>query len=125
MNQPAHEFQWTKHPEATAIVNQALTEAVHSSPWLAAFQANLLSATGTRLFDWLDRITVSSPPAELQKLGFLPLQIPSNLQTDPVIWRHSAAKLPDVLSASQLSPSAKRLVAIKVESIIDFWFPTN
>jgi hypothetical protein len=120
MTPASGDFQWSKHPEATEKVLSALQEALNAVPWLQKFQADLHQQTGTRLLDWVDRIVVPSTADDLKKLGFEPLPVSSDSADSPRLWRHSKAKLPDVISRDTLSPSTPRWLALKVESIIDF-----
>lgn len=120
MTSASGDFQWSKHPEATNKVLSALQEALHAVPWLQKFQADLHQQTGTRLLDWVDRIVVPSTAEDLKKMGFEPLSVSSDSADSPQLWRHSKAKLPDVISRAALSPSTPRWLALKVESTIDF-----
>jgi hypothetical protein len=120
MTPASGDFQWSKHPEATEKVLSALQEALNAVPWLQKFQADLHQQTGTRLLDWVDRIVVPSTADDLKKLGFEPLPVSSDSADSPRLWRHSKAKLPDVIRRETLSPSTPRWLALKVESIIDF-----
>lgn len=114
------DFQWTKHPEATEAVLSALSDAEKASPWLLRFKSELYEHTGTRLLDWIDRIVARQSPAELQHLGFAIVRVSSDSSDSPPLWRHTQAKLPDVISRHSLPSQSTAWLAIKVESVVDF-----
>lgn len=120
MTNAAGDFQWSKHPEATEVVVAALKDALDASAWLQKFRADLYEHTGTRLLDWIDRIVVKKEPQTLHNLGFAPVRVPSDAPDSPPLWRHQLAKLPDVISHTSLSESAPCVLALKVESVVDF-----
>jgi hypothetical protein len=121
MNTPATEspeFTWTKHPEATQQIQAALAEALKNCPSLNLLSHDLHQGSGTKLFDWIDRISVNQSADALQQLGFE--TFPNDM---PGLRRHREAKLPDVIeSAIPLSTALNqpRIIAIKVESLVDF-----
>jgi hypothetical protein len=104
---------WSTHPEATELVHLGLQNLTKKSSWLGHFSERLKCETGTRLFDWIDRITIDCDAAHLKSLGFAEYASPG----EPVIFRHSKALLPSVLVRQA---AGRDLVSIKVDSIIDF-----
>jgi hypothetical protein len=104
---------WTTHPEATQLLQLGLQKLLDKSPWLRHFSDRLASETGTRLFDWVDRITIDCDAAHLHSLGFEEYSPPG----EPVVFRHSKALLPFVALRES---NARDLLSIKVDSVIDF-----
>jgi len=120
MGQDTADFHWTKHPEATQLVVDALQAACRAAPWLQNFQDNLHRYTGTRLLDWIDRIVVPQPADAVRALGFIPVDVSSDSADSPPLWRHAHAKLPDVISRDSIAADQRSFLAIKVESMVDF-----
>lgn len=120
MGQDTADFHWTKHPEATQLVADALRAACKAAPWLQKLQDDLHRFTGTRLLDWIDRIVVPQPADTLSALGFISIDVSSDSPDSPPLWRHAQAKLPDVLGRGSIPADQRPFLAIKVESIVDF-----
>ena len=105
-----HEPTWAAQPAAFAIVNAALERICRHSPFLARLATRMLDETGTRLFDWVDRIGSSASEAELLAAGFV-----KEAAQVFAVFRHPQAQLPAVVL-----DYGKQLVAIKVDSVLDF-----
>jgi hypothetical protein len=88
--------EWTVHPEAEALVDQALQALLHELPRLAAFADDLHRRTSTRLIDWIDHL---SGPAGA---GFEP--------TVDGLHRHPGAQLPALVDP------AERRIMVRVDS---------
>lgn len=106
----AHEPKWVTQPKAYGIIQSSLDRLCASSEFLARLAARMLDETGTRLIDWVDRVSASASEAELVAAGFV-----KDTSQQPNVYRHPQAQLPAVVV-----DYGKSLVAIKVESVVDF-----
>jgi hypothetical protein len=83
---------WQLHPQAEAIVDGLVAEAIGKSQELAEFTDRLARQTATRPQDWLDSVAGPVTVDELAAVGYR--------RTDqPDLWRHPGAQLPAVLVA--------------------------
>ena len=106
----AHEPTWVAQPAAYEIVKSSLDRLCARSSFLARLSARMLEETGTRLIDWLDRLSSIASEEELIAAGFI------KEETQVVsVFRHPHAQLPALVL-----DYGKQLAAIKVESIVDF-----
>lgn len=110
-------FMWTCHPKAEALIMEFLEEAKQENHFIAELSESLLKHTSTRLFDWLDHVTMSNSSALEQKLddlGFETETVTPNYR----VYRHPGAQLPRIVvnDGDYLSKG----IAISVESIADF-----
>lgn len=103
------DFTWTQHPEAEAVVNDLIADALAASPILTALDERLRRDTSTVLFNWLDHIGGPVSPERLSELGFV-----DGWQTEPGIWRHPRAQLPAII------PGMQRVVALRVDDVVAF-----
>ncbi|MEP6760120.1 MAG: hypothetical protein ABJA93_01990 [Sporichthyaceae bacterium] len=85
-------FEWTTHPEAEALVDGLVTEAIEASRQVRILADRLATETSTRLVDWLDHVAAPTSPEALTAAGFAE-------QVDGV-WRHPSAQLPAVVPLS-------------------------
>ena len=69
-----------------------------------------MSETGTRLLDWIDRLSTSAAESELLEAGFHRESCGTH-----TLYRHAEAQLPAIFW-----DYGKQIVAIKVESVVDF-----
>lgn len=99
----ASAFDWTTHPEAEALVRDALEDACRRSPALAAFAERLAAATSTHLLDWADHLAAPVPEGDLAAAGFVPSEAPGGP------WRHPGAQLPAVVPCSRTDAVAVRV----------------
>ncbi|MDQ1738958.1 MAG: hypothetical protein QOE53_610, partial [Pseudonocardiales bacterium] len=49
-------YDWQLHPQAEALVDDLVAEAIGKSPELAGFTSRLARQTATRPQDWLDSV---------------------------------------------------------------------
>lgn len=106
----AHEPKWVTQPAAYGIISSSLERLCAASEFLAQSSARMLTETGTRLIDWIDRVSVEVDEAEVLAAGFV-----KDGSQQPSVYRHPQAQLPAIVL-----DYGKSLVAIKVESVIDF-----
>lgn len=107
---PAHEPKWETHPAACEIVRKSLDDLCRLSPFLSQLSTRLMAETGTRLLDWIDRLSTSASESELVAAGFQ--RETCGTQT---LYRHPEAQLPTISW-----DYGKQIVAMKVESVVDF-----
>lgn len=82
------EFDWKLHPDAEALVDRIVADAMAKSPRFAGLAAELGPRTSTRIQDWLDTVGGPVLADELTDVGYV--------ENDGV-WRHPGAQLPAVV----------------------------
>lgn len=92
-------------PKAEKYLLDIVEEAIGSSIWLREFSDKLLRTTATRLFDWIDCISVTSP-VRARELGFVELK--------SALFHHPRAQLPLIQVAK------KPFISFHVDSIEHF-----
>lgn len=113
----APEFQWECHPLAESLVLNILADCCKANESLAKLEKDLFNMTSTRLFDWLDHVSVGySPEIEkaLQVSGFVSEIVTATYR----VFHHPGAQLPRVVMHD--SKSAVRGAAVAVDRIGDF-----
>jgi hypothetical protein len=100
-------YDWQLHPQAEALVDRLVEEALGKSVELAGFAARLARQTATRPQDWLDSVAGPVTPEELVAVGYRPTR-----QAD--LWRHPGAQLPAVLVAEHYE------LALRVDDVAAF-----
>lgn len=98
-----HEFDWTTHPGAQALVDRLVADVVAAGPRAAVLAERLARETSTHLTDWLDHVTAPVDEAELRAAGFEPAS------GADALWRHPGAQLPAV------HPAAGPGIALRVD----------
>lgn len=98
------EYEWQLHPQAEALVDRLVAEAIGKSSDLAGFSERLAAQTATRPQDWLDSVAGPATVDELAAVGYQPTR-----QTG--LWRHPGAQLPAVIAAEHYE------LALRVENI--------
>ncbi|MDQ2837019.1 MAG: hypothetical protein M3Y42_20390 [Actinomycetota bacterium] len=86
------EFEWTLHPQAEALVDRLVADAIAKSPVLSTFSRRLAAETSTRLQDWLDTVAGPVTIDELFAVGYRSTEHPN-------LWRHPGAQLPALIPA--------------------------
>jgi hypothetical protein len=99
-------FVWEPQPEAAMLVEKSIGTAIDGSSFVSRLADRLQHETGTRLIDWLDRITAPR--------GIDPSKFGWRLVDEPggKVWIHPAAQLPPLI------PDGPMTVAIKTESVV-------
>ncbi len=102
----ADTFEWTTHPQAEALVDGLVADAIAAGPQVRLLAERLSAETSTRLVDWLDHIATPSSAEALTAAGF----------ASPVegVWRHPSAQLPAVV------PAPARGLALRVDDVAAF-----
>ncbi|MFK7819071.1 MAG: hypothetical protein AB8G99_10155 [Planctomycetaceae bacterium] len=100
--------EWTTHADAFARVTEFVASVVNRNAYVATLQARLLTETGTRLIDWVDRIGCSNP-ADFEAVGFSEAKIGAE-----TVWQHPKAMLPTVFETT------RDTLAIHVDSVAKF-----
>ena len=85
-------YEWHLHPQAEALVDRLVAEAVGKSAALADFTGRLARQTATRPQDWLDSVAGPVTVDELAAVGY-------QRTAQPDLWRHPGAQLPAVVVA--------------------------
>lgn len=106
-------FEWQLHPQAEALVDRLVAEAVGKSAELAEFSARLAAQTSTRLQDWLDTVAGPVTVDELAAVGYQPASQQDARHQD-TLWRHPGAQLPAVIPAEHYE------LALRVDDIAAF-----
>lgn len=82
------DFDWQLHPDAEALVDRIVADAMAKSPRFACFAAELGPRTSTRIQDWLDVVGGPVLADELRDVGYV---------EQSGLWRHPGAQLPAVV----------------------------
>ncbi len=105
-----HEPTWKTHPQAFELVCGELRRLEAKVASLQQLSERMLAETGTQLLDWTDRLTVNCAGSDLLECGFMPEE-----EWGMGCFRHPQAQLPAVVIGYD-----KLMIAIKVESVVDF-----
>lgn len=111
------EFQWKCHPLAEAFLLGLLEQARNSNPTIAELEQNLYRHCSTRLFDWLDHLSLAfneEVEKNLKDYGFIVEQITSSYR----VFSHPGAQLPKIILKDQEFEFLE--IAVAVDSISDF-----
>lgn len=114
---PNAAFQWKCHPDAEALVVGALDEACQENAFIAALSNDVHKHTSTRLFDWLDHITVGHTPNienKIEEAGF----ISDHAAPSYRVFHHPGAQLPRIIMCDHDQTVVG--IAVSVDSIADF-----
>ena len=109
-------FQWEVQPEAEKLVHELLSRLVRDFKELENFEKLLKERTGTRLLDWVERITIKGArnlKPRLRKAGF-------NYDEQVGGWKHPGGMFP-IIEQDQI----ENTIWIKVDSIADFFAHWN
>jgi hypothetical protein len=109
---PASEFEWECQPAAAALVHELVDDFCESSPAVLKLRERLLRETGTRLFDWVDHISLGEDAerSAIAAAGFTFTEF-----DDIPAAEHSGGMFPLLrLDGNRLG------LAIKTESVLDF-----
>jgi hypothetical protein len=82
------DFDWALHPDAEALVDRIVADAMAKSPRFACFAADLGPRTSTRIQDWLDLVGGPVLADELRDVGYV---------EQSGVWRHPGAQLPAIV----------------------------
>ncbi len=109
---------WECQPKAENLVLSVLNEGMRLNPFIKDLSTDLEKHTSTRLFDWLDHVSVTHSDTfekDLEESGFVLEETYSTSR----VYHHPGAKLPRIVvkDASSL-PIID--IAVSVESIADF-----
>ena len=102
------QFEWKTHEGSTRAVAEWIANFAERNPVAGSLKQRMLAQTGTRFFDWVDRIGVAVP-TEFEAHGYV--VVSTDAET---LWRHPLAMLPDVFQ------SDKDLLSVKVDRVADF-----
>ena len=108
MTSSTDKYEWKTHTDAFAKVTDFVQSICERSNFVSVLASRMLTETGTRLIDWVDRIGCANP-ADFESVGF----IESPIGVDKV-WQHPKAMLPRVFETTQ------DVVAIHVDSVSKF-----
>jgi len=101
------QYEWQLHPQAEALVDSLVAEAIGKSAELAEFTRRLAAQTATRPQDWLDSVSGPVTVEDLSAVGYQPT-------SQPDLWRHPGAQLPAVIPAEHYE------LALRVDDIAAF-----
>lgn len=110
-------FQWHCCPEAEDFCLRILEESCQLNTFLATLQKDLFEKTSTRLFDWVDHLSLNYSHVYEDKLlecGFIQESAAFNYR----VYIHPGAQLPRIVMHDQLQKHMG--VAVSLGSIADF-----
>jgi hypothetical protein len=112
------DFQWKCEPKAEQLILKILEDSLNRSQKLANLNNDLEKHTSTRLFDWLDYVSITKSEEieeELAVAGFMIQAANSSYR----VFYHPRAKLPRVVVKDESSVKIIE-IGLMVESIADF-----
>ena len=115
--EPRYAFDWQCQPKAESLILNILDQCSSVNPFIDRLSHDLLNITSTRLFDWLDHVSIGSSSTvekELEDCGF----IADDASPSYRVFRHPGAQLPAVVLKD--NPAASPGIAVCVDSIADF-----
>ena len=116
------EFLWRRHPEAEDYVGQKLSAFTLALPAATGLEQEMVTRSGSHLFDWLDHLVLAAgdrPRGELRDLGFRQEEVPAEVGDE--VWRHPGTMLPPILLRPAPSEAGTPLAAaIQVEDVAFF-----
>jgi hypothetical protein len=116
-------FDWQCQPGAERWVHSLIEGFKERNPYILDFEEQLHQKSSTRLFDWIDHLTIKTSPSvevELETHGFIQeLAMPSYR-----LFSHPGAKLPSILIMEEKGRDPEG-ISLKVESIADFLMVTR
>lgn len=107
------EAPWVVHPEADALVQSLVREALARLPEAEVFRRQLHEQTGIRLFDILDHVIVPSSHVTREALEGVGFDVSPDT---PCVAVHERALFPDVI----IHAGTRFTLAVQVESVADF-----
>lgn len=110
-------FQWKCQPAAEKLLLDVLDKARDANPLVSEIEKDLLKHTSTRLFDWIDHLSVGHNDAiekSLEETGFVPEFAAPSYR----VFHHPGAQLPRFILKDLQDDSIE--VAISVDSIDNF-----
>ncbi|MGH7130678.1 MAG: hypothetical protein ACREJO_01875 [Phycisphaerales bacterium] len=113
------QYNWQPQPKAWKLVNELVNGFLARNHWAAAFSRRMKEETGTRFVDWVDHICA---PEETVPGGLRAALMAAGFKHEPQPHAPEAYLNRDGLFPPVLVGSVKgnMLVAIKVESVVDF-----
>ncbi len=108
----SHDPKWETQPAACELIRASLDRLCRHSDMLNKLGQRMLTETGTRLIDWIDRLSTTASESEVLAAGFVREK---DSATQQAVYRHPEALLPAIVL-----DYGKDLVAVKVESVVQF-----
>ena len=108
---------WVCHPHAEALVFNIMEQCCTANSFIAGLKENLLKHTSTRLFDWVDHVSVgysATLEEQLEKCGFVFLHAAASYR----VFHHPGAQLPRIVLNDEENGGMG--IALTVDSIEDF-----
>jgi hypothetical protein len=106
-------FHWEVQPQASAVIDDLLTDMLSRSATVRQWSDRLLHDTGTRLIDWVDHFQVPDTNGLEQRLREAGFQ--SEKYATQVVYRHPGGLFPAVIIADGKPPA----LHLRVEFVVD------
>ncbi len=118
--EPKDQFDWQRHPDAEAFVDEQVDEFVAAVPPARQLADDLLARTGSRLADWLDHLVLAggdAPRGRLADLGFEREEVPAAPGDE--VYYHPGAIFPRIVlrEGNGAEPGRTLAAALGVEDI--------
>lgn len=110
-------FQWKCQPAAEKLLLDIVEKAKTLNPYIAEFEQELHKHTSTRLFDWIDHVSIGHSEElekSLEETGF----VPEHASPSYRVFHHPGAQLPRLVLKDQKIKAID--IAVSVDSISDF-----
>ena len=115
-------FRWEPQPEADRLVRGLVGDFLRSVEAASRLALRMREETGTRLFDWVDSLSVPASEAlrgRLEETGFI-----ASGEGGANVYEHPGAIFPRIV----LWGDSRTVLALKVDSVADFlaaWRPAE
>ena len=112
----AESFDWQLYPEAEQWILDLIESACRQNIEIATLRESLLNLTSTRLFDWLDHLTLPFSPSTALKLEQFGYSL-QETEAEGAIYAHKGAQFPRIV----LHPTTDQVALFcSVDQIADF-----
>lgn len=114
-------FQWECQPQAEAFILDLTARALKNSPVISKLSDDLLHQTNTRLFDWLDYVSIKGSKLQEERLHSLGFIRQKENGRESQVFFHPGAQLPRVILQNSESHETHEIaLGVIVDSIADF-----
>lgn len=111
------QFQWQRFPEAERWIEEKLDDAKKANYSINELSQELHSQTSTRLFDWVDHLTIPFSIKDEQKLEAYGFEL-DRASDSYRLFVHHGALFPSIVMSDDRNEGVE--IAVSVESIADF-----
>ncbi len=116
-----HAYEWKRFPDTEAMLHRWIEDGLLGNRFAADLAHRMTNETGTRFFDWVDHLVVSSPSdlsVQLEQAGYhRDWAVSHGIRS--TVFQHSGGLFPRVVVSSNADSEVPE-IAIKVDNAADF-----